>query len=81
MATGKGNEDMSTRRIADSQGVGEGGSLHGWDPYEVWLTRVKEPREQVARQRDQGPVDVHSERPVDTSDTARLRALSPALSR
>ncbi len=81
MATGKGNEDMSTRRNADPQGVGEGGSLHGWDPYEVWLTRVKEPREQVARQRDQDVSEVLTQPPADTSDTARLRALSPALSR
>ena len=46
-----------------------------WDPYQVWLTRVKQPREQSVRIRKQ-PRQV--DRPpvsADTSDTARLRAL------
>lgn len=47
-----------------------------WDPYEVWLTRVKEPRERIARTRN--PERRALEPPViaDLSDTARLRILS-----
>jgi hypothetical protein len=48
-----------------------------WDPYQVWLTRVKEPRERSTRSR---AWDVHAPKAPpspDTSDTARLRALAP----
>lgn len=47
-----------------------------WDPYQVWLTRVKQPREQSAQRRltpDEAPVV------DDLSETARMRALSVAL--
>jgi len=46
-----------------------------WDPYQVWLTRVKQPREQSARRRSR-PVTVEPAGTVDLSETARLRALS-----
>jgi hypothetical protein len=47
-----------------------------WDPYQVWLTRVKQPREQSAHTRRQ--VRLASEQPAapDLSDTARLRTLT-----
>jgi hypothetical protein len=49
-----------------------------WDPYEVWLTRVKQPREQSARRL--GATAPHDAPIVtDLSETARLRALSAAL--
>ena len=48
-----------------------------WDPYQVWLTRVKQPREQSARKRKQ-PRAVAEQSPAapDVSDAARLRALT-----
>jgi hypothetical protein len=47
-----------------------------WDPYQVWLTRVKQPREQSARKRRQAR-GVTEQPPVsDLSETARLRALT-----
>jgi len=52
-----------------------------WDPYQVWLTRVKQPREHSARLRKQERPAEHTPASVNTSDTARLRALSPVLSR
>ena len=52
-----------------------------WDPYQVWLTRVKQPREHSARLRKQGRPADHTPVSPDTSDTARLRALSPVPSR
>ena len=47
-----------------------------WDPYQVWLTRVKQPREQSARTRR--PVRSVADQPAapDLSETARLRALT-----
>ena len=47
-----------------------------WDPYQVWLTRVKEPRERIARTRSQGFRAIEPPAPADLSDTARLRILS-----
>ena len=49
-----------------------------WDPYEVWLTRVKEPRERIARKRSQESRAIEPPAPADLSDTARLRILSQA---
>ena len=52
-----------------------------WDPYQVWLTRVKQPREQSARKRRQPKATVEQPAPTDISDTARLRALTATTSR
>ena len=49
-----------------------------WDPYQVWLTRVKQPREQSARMRRQARVISEHPSTPDLSDTARLRALTIA---
>jgi len=66
---------MGTRRVADSPDGGDGKSLLGWDPYQVWLTRVQQPREQTARRRPrQTAGDTTSS--TDLSETARLRTLS-----
>jgi hypothetical protein len=46
-----------------------------WDPYQVWLTRVKQPREHSARLRKRERQVDHAPVSADTSDTARLRAL------
>ena len=47
-----------------------------WDPYQVWLTRVKEPRERIARTRSQESRAIEPPAPADLSDTARLRIIS-----
>jgi len=53
-----------------------------WDPYQVWLTRVKQPRElQQAHKRRQERVVAESTDSPDISDTARLRALTAGLPR
>ncbi len=51
-----------------------------WDPYQVWLTRVKQPREQSARRHFPQAPEPHDV-PIVTelSETARLRALSVVL--
>jgi len=49
-----------------------------WDPYQVWLTRVKQPREQSARMRRQSPAVSAQASSPDLSETARLRALTIA---
>jgi len=48
-----------------------------WDPYQVWLTRVKEPRDRLSRSHSRdGHLPTSSSNP-DISDTARMRALAP----
>ncbi len=45
---------MNTSSSTDSRVAREGGASvtpASWDPYEVWLTRVKLPRELVRRKR------------------------------
>ncbi len=51
-----------------------------WDPYEVWLTRVKQPRDRRARSLVKSRATPASPA-VDTSDTARMRALAPIIPR
>ena len=36
-------------RSANDEGIIRGTPPASWDPYEVWLTRVKQPRDRVAR--------------------------------
>jgi len=47
-----------------------------WDPYQVWLTRVKQPRELSARKRRQASAVPVQAPVVDLSETARLRTLT-----
>ena len=47
-----------------------------WDPYQVWLTRVKQPREQSARTRRQARGIAEQSSAPDLSETARLRTLT-----
>lgn len=57
--------------------AGESGATSpatAWDPYEVWLTRVKQPRDRRALAKPRMPLAPPSQ---DTSDTGRFRALSP----
>ena len=49
-----------------------------WDPYQVWLTRVKQPRDQTARQRVLQRSTTELPASTDLSETARLRILSAA---
>ena len=51
-----------------------------WDPYQVWLTRVKEPREQSARKRSR-PVAVESAEKAGRSEDPSPRTLFHALHR
>jgi len=72
-------KDGSEATSAETQASAVTGS---WDPYQVWLTRVKQPREQQqARRRRQERVLVEPTGSPDTSDTARLRALTADLPR
>jgi hypothetical protein len=75
------------KSIADADGVQPDSasrpgpaSPQGWDPFEVWLTRVKQPRDQGKR-RQPRLVTVDSAATTDLSETARLRALAGARSR
>lgn len=52
-----------------------------WDPYDVWLNRVKKPREVQAVRTQTIAVEVAAQAsvkatPVDLSETARMRALT-----
>ena len=47
-----------------------------WDPYEVWLTRVKQPREQSARKQRQERVVAEQPSAPELTETARLRTLT-----
>jgi hypothetical protein len=65
-------ESPGTRNatVADESAAG------AWDPYEVWLNRVKKPRDEQALMNQ--TTEVVS---PDLSDTARLRALTLSLAR
>jgi hypothetical protein len=52
-------------------------SPQGWDPFEVWLTRVKQPRDQGKR-RQSRPVAVGPVTTTDPGETARRVVLSGA---
>jgi hypothetical protein len=39
----------SSRRYTVEPGETTGELPEGWNPYEVWLTRIKQPRERAAR--------------------------------
>ena len=71
---------MKTQVNADSPDPVENGQPHGWDPYQVWLTRVQQPREEVAGRKARS-VPLDSAQVTDLSETARLRALSALPSR
>jgi hypothetical protein len=47
-----------------------------WDPYQVWLTRVKQPREQSARKRRQVRGAAEQAPAEESSETARLGTLT-----
>lgn len=73
---------VTASRVDASESAGESAGESGavsqstaWDPYEVWLTRVKEPRDRRARATPRVPLTPPSQ---DTSDTGQFRALSPA---
>ena len=76
---GQGSVDPNMRTELPSNTAGSlpvaGAS---WDPYEVWLTRVKQPRDRIAKRPARS---VPPAAQVDTSDTARPRILPPAPSR
>ena len=57
--------------------VGESAVSGSWDPYEVWLNRVKKPRDGVASAAMAAAVVVPPMKvAADLSETARLRTLS-----
>lgn len=41
---------------ANDAEIGESGPAPGWDPFEVWRTRVKDAREQRPRDGDETPL-------------------------
>lgn len=51
-----------------------------WDPYQVWLTRVKEPREQSER-RQSRPAAAKPVKTAALGETTTLRSLFHALHR
>jgi hypothetical protein len=61
-----GETSAETRAPADA--------AKSWDPYQVWLTRVKEPREQSERMQSR-PVVVASVKAPILSETTTLRGL------
>ncbi len=42
-------DDASRDRAASDASVVEEAASPSWDPHEVWLTRIKQPRERAAR--------------------------------
>jgi len=51
-----------------------------WDPYQVWLTRVKQPREQNERTQSR-PVAVESSKQARRNESTTLRTLFHVLHR
>jgi hypothetical protein len=71
------NEGLGVATPPDSGAAPVGDS--SWDPYQVWLTRVKRPREQSMRTERREPVvSVPPSPSPDLSDTARMRILTLA---
>jgi len=54
--------------------VSETDASGSWDPYEVWLTRVKRPRDGQTVAAPPAPRAIKV--PTDLSETARMRALT-----
>ena len=83
----QGEKDLSSLQSSEA---GRGGNMTevaaetrapaaveaSWDPYQVWLTRVKQPREQSVRTRRQARAVAEQPSSPDLSETARLRALT-----
>ncbi len=75
------SKNIESQRMRDST-VGESSATGSWDPYEVWLNRVKKPREDqaVATQTLTGLPAAAQQTiktaPADLSDTQRLRTLT-----
>jgi hypothetical protein len=68
------NESQGMRDSA----VVESPASSAWDPYDVWLNRVKKPRDE---QSGTGTTQTIRIAGADPSETARLRALTLNLSR
>jgi hypothetical protein len=74
------SKNIESQGMRDSS-VGEPTATGSWDPYEVWLNRVKKPREDQALA-TQTLTELPAARqtinvpPADLSDTQRLRALT-----
>lgn len=67
------SQDVSTARSSDAAST-----TGSWDPYDVWLTRVKQPRDRLP-QRATLVVEVRGDVPVTESKTAEplhLRAVT-----
>jgi hypothetical protein len=47
--TNADNPSASREQAHDDAGVHRDTPAATWDPYEVWLTRIKQPRERAAR--------------------------------
>jgi len=74
------SNNIESQGMRDST-VGESSATGSWDPYEVWLNRVKKPREDqaVATQTLTGLPAIQQATkatPADLSDTQRLRTLT-----
>lgn len=87
----RGEGDLSPLQSSEAGCRGKAGELSmekrvpadvatPWDPYQVWLTRVKQPREQMER-RQSRPVAVESVKPTSPKETTTLRALFHVLDR
>jgi hypothetical protein len=67
-----GEATASPDREADSQSSAIG---RAWDPYEVWLTRVKKPREEIERVRARGESRANSARSAATDSPSGLHPI------
>ena len=79
------SKQVESQGMRDSAAAGSAAS-GSWDPYEVWLNRVKKPREgQAAAMRSVTVQSITPQSPTtqsikvsgpDLSETARMRALT-----
>lgn len=68
--------EMSPQEVTTTRATAE-----SWDPYDVWLTRVKQPRDRQPRRTD--TLDVSTPRPVEIrtgDDGAEGGVLLPGVS-
>jgi len=73
-----GHGGKMSERSADTRASDDAAA--SWDPYQVWLTRVKQPREQSERTQSRS-VAVESAKASSRNETTTLRSLLHALHR
>jgi len=78
------SRNIESHGMRDST-VAESSATGAWDPYDIWLNRVKKPRDQQTETTQAVTAQTVTTQTIkvagsDLSETGRFRALNPSLS-